>query len=159
MYVYCILCKCVLVFLDMHMFRKVVCSLSSSQKRKMYIPLDTVVCSCLWWKCLKQKHENIRLENGLRLKVPSIVLLYIVINISTIMRLSFLWITLTRVPLGGGVWTPPVRFFVNNLKTAELRAAVFGIPYHTSFPHMLWKFQTQVTQRSGHQVTSSALTS
>ena len=54
-------------------------------------------------------------------------------------------LTLTRAPLGG-VWTPPMRFFVNNVKMAARSAAVFGIPYHTSFSHMLWKFRTQVTQ-------------
>ena len=40
-------------------------------------------------------------------------------------------------PAGGVFEHPPMRFFVNSLKTAALRAAVFGTPYHTFFPDML----------------------
>ena len=52
----------------------------------------------------------------------------------------------TRAPLGMYVCEHPLRFFVNNFKTVACSAAIFGTPYHTSFPHMLWKFQTQFTQ-------------
>ena len=58
---------------------------------------------------------------------------------------------LTRAPLGGQ-FEHPHEFFVNNLKTAARSASVFATPYHTSFSHRLWKFQTQVTQG---QVTRS----
>ena len=62
---------------------------------------------------------------------------------------------LTRAPVCVRVFEhPPMRFFVNNVKTAP---AVFGTHYHTSFPHMLWKFQTQVTQ--GQVTRSRQLTS
>ena len=61
-------------------------------------------------------------------------------------------------PAGGGVFEhPAMRFFVNSLKTAARSSAVFGTPYHTSFPHMLCKCQTQVTQGQvtrSRQVTS-----
>ena len=47
--------------------------------------------------------------------------------------------------LMGGCWdSPPV--FPACQKTTELRAVVFGTPYRTFLAHMLWKFQTQVTQ-------------
>ena len=49
---------------------------------------------------------------------------------------------LARAPLGGGCLNTPHKVFVNRLKTAARSAAVFGTPYHTSFPHMLCKFQT-----------------
>ena len=58
---------------------------------------------------------------------------------------------------GGGVWTPPLRFFEDSEKTAARSAAGFSPPpYPPSFPQLLWKFQPkavwgQVT-RSG-QVT------
>ena len=68
--------------------------------------------------------------------------------------------TIARVnlrPAGGGVVETPLCFFPDCQKTAALCAAVFGTPYNTSFPHMLWKFQTQVTQGQvtrSRQVTS-----
>ena len=37
----------------------------------------------------------------------------------------------------GGVLRTPLRFFPDCPKTAARSAAVFGTPYHTSFPHML----------------------
>ena len=57
----------------------------------------------------------------------------------------------------GGCLNTPIRFFVNNLKTAARSAAVFGTPYHASFSHMLLKFQTQVTQ--GQVIRSRQVTS
>ena len=46
----------------------------------------------------------------------------------------------------------PLRFFPDCQKTAALRAAVFGTPYHTSFPHMLWNFRprSRKVESPGH---------
>ena len=51
----------------------------------------------------------------------------------------------------------PASVFPDCQKTTALRAAVFGTPYHASFPHMLWKIHTQVTQ--GHVTRSRQVTS
>ena len=53
---------------------------------------------------------------------------------------------------GGHFYVPPQDFRKDLKKTTARSATVFGIPVHTSFPHMLWKFQTQVTR--SRQVSS-----
>ena len=56
--------------------------------------------------------------------------------------------------INGGSWELPPPFF----QIAKKCATVFGTPYHTSFPHTLWKFQIRVTQGQvtrSRQVTSS----
>ena len=55
-------------------------------------------------------------------------------------------------PGGEGHFDHPLQFFADSAKTAARSAAVFGTPYLASFPHLIWKFQVQVT--SG-QVTRS----
>ena len=52
--------------------------------------------------------------------------------------------------------TPLLSFFFADI-SKDLVFAVFGTPVYTSFPHVLWKFQTQVTQgqvNRSRQVTS-----
>ena len=45
-----------------------------------------------------------------------------------------------------GVVETPSGFSSRMSKAAALHATVFGTPYYKLFTHMLWKFQTQVTQ-------------
>ena len=62
-----------------------------------------------------------------------------------------------RLILGGGCWELPLPFFSRLSKNGGTAAAVFDTPYHTSFPHILCKFQTQVMQGQvtrSRQVTS-----
>ena len=62
---------------------------------------------------------------------------------------------------GGGRFTLPLPhvFFTNISKTAARSAAVFGIPVYTSFHAHVIKVSDPGHSRSGHQVTSSDLTS
>ena len=57
--------------------------------------------------------------------------------------------------LGGGSFYAPLKFFANISKTAAGSAIVFGIPVYTSFPNV----SDPSHSKSGHQVTSSDLTS
>ena len=53
--------------------------------------------------------------------------------------------TLTRAG-PRGVFGTPFQFFADSAKTAARSAAVFGVPFNTSFSHIVYKFQPQVVQ-------------
>ena len=56
---------------------------------------------------------------------------------------------------GGGVWTPPLRFFEDSEKTAARSAAGFSPTLPPIFSATFVKIWTQCHMRSGHQVRSS----
>ena len=67
--------------------------------------------------------------------------------------LQWTWVSHNFLSLrpGGGLLRAPLPSFF------QMRTAVFGTAYHASFPHMLYEFQTQVTQGQvtwSRQVTS-----
>ena len=59
---------------------------------------------------------------------------------------------------GGGALESLPPIFPDCQKTATLLADIFGTPYHASFPHRLYKIRDPGHARSGHQATSSDLT-